>query len=163
MSTSRKIISVAVIVICVFHVVPVAQRLLGVRQNLWPILAYAMYKDARPPGPIEAIVGEVVGITESGKEVIFTPDVTGLHHFGFERYFVSTMWRGTDQEAAQRLADRYNRGRDDPFVKFRLTSTAHTLENSEISTEELPVAHYTVNPPVPGAPPPSTPPRKRKK
>jgi hypothetical protein len=55
------------------------------------------------------------------------------------------MWDG-DSSAAQRLANRINRGREDPFVEIRLQSEKYMVSDTGVVKQENPAIVYRVDP-----------------
>jgi hypothetical protein len=111
----------------------------------WPFLTWTMYKDARPPGPIVTQRRRIVGLTSTGREVEVTSTDVGLGPPALARLFIRRMLAG-DSTAAQRLANRVNPSRGDPFVGLRLEGTQFTVTDAGIVREDLPVTSFRVSP-----------------
>ena len=104
-----------------------------------------MYKDSRPPGPIQGLRNRVTVITQNGKEKVVTPNLVGLSGSTLGRMYLQPLRRG-DSSAAQRLIDRLNRKREDPFVELRFQSTTYTVTDTGVVREDKPVLTYRVDP-----------------
>lgn len=113
-------------------------------QTTWPFLVWAMYKDSRPPGPIQGLRNRVIVTTQNGKTVLVTPNLVGLSGSTVGRMYVQPLRRG-DLSAAQRLIDRLNRKRKDPFVELRLETTTYTVTDTGIVKKDKPDVTYRVD------------------
>jgi hypothetical protein len=136
-------ISTVILLVIALHVVPVVHA--GLRKRIWPILDWAMYKDASPPGPIETDRKRIVGITASGHREVVSKDVVGLSSFALDRLYAKPMKRG-DSSAAQQLILRLNRQREDPFVEVRLEVETFTATDTGIVRRANPPITYRVDP-----------------
>jgi hypothetical protein len=136
-------ISTVILLVIALHAVPVLHA--GLRKRIWPILDWAMYKDASPPGPIETDRKRIVGITASGHREVVTKEVVGLSSFALDRLYAKPMKTG-DSSAAQQLILRLNRQREDPFVEVRLEVETFTATDSGIVRRKKPPITYRVDP-----------------
>jgi hypothetical protein len=108
-------------------------------------MAWGMYRNSAPAhATISTAVRRIVGITDSGKEVVVEPKQSGLSSFAFKRMYDTPMWQG-NASAARELAERLNRKRNEPFVEFRLEGESYTLTDAGIVQEALPVIAYRVS------------------
>ena len=145
MSRCKLLISLLIIIVVGLHALPLLQRLQGKRQTLWPIMAWGMYRNSVPAhATISTALRRIVGITDSGKEVVVEPKHSGLSSFAFDRMYGMPMWQG-NASAARELAERLNRKRDEPFIEFRLEGESYTLTDSGIVQEALPIIAYRVS------------------
>jgi hypothetical protein len=144
MRQSKALISVFILLVLGLQILP-ALLPRGQWQRTWPFLVWAMYKDSRPPGPIQGLRNRVTVITQNGKEKVVTPNLVGLSGSTLGRMYLQPLRRG-DSSAAQRLIDRLNRKREDPFVELRLQSTTYTVTDTGVVREDKPVLTYRVDP-----------------
>ena len=140
MRQPRTVISIFILLVLGLQVLP-AFLPRGQWQRTWPFLVWAMYKDSRPPGPIQGLKTQVIVMTQNGKRELVTPNLVGLSGSTLGRMFVQPLRRG-DLSAAQRLIDRLNRTREDPFVELRLESETYTVTDSGIVRKDNPVIRY---------------------
>jgi len=129
MSNPKTWISLAILALLALHPIPIAVA--RVRKTMWPILAWSMYKDSRPAGPISATKRRLVGVTASGEEVELGSGDAGSSGFAFQTLYLRQMWLG-DTSAARQLFAKINNGRPDPFVEFRLEGDRYTVADSGI-------------------------------
>lgn len=144
MRQPKALISLFILLVLGLQVLP-ALLPRGQWQRTWPFLVWAMYKDSRPPGPIQGMKNRVTAITQSGKEKEVTPNLVGLSGSTVGRMYLQPMRRG-DSSSAQRLIDRLNRKREDPFVELRFQSSIYTVSDTGIVREDKPVVTYRVDP-----------------
>lgn len=140
MRQPKTVISIFILLVLGLQVLP-AFLPRGQWQRTWPFLVWAMYKDSRPPGPIQALKTHVIVMTQNGKRILVTPNLVGLSGSTLGRMFVQPLRRG-DLSAAQRLIDRLNRKREDPFVELRFESETYTVTDSGIVRKDNPVVTY---------------------
>lgn len=143
MRQSKFWITIFIIVVIGLHTVPVLSA--SLRKRMWPILDWAMYKDSRGPGPIDAKKRRIVGVTAKGVEEVVTPYLLGSSPFAMHSLYVVPMFR-QDSSAAQRLFHRLNRQREDPFVEFRMESETYTVTDTGIVRQDNPDLIYKANP-----------------
>jgi hypothetical protein len=143
MRPSKVWISTVILLMIALHVVPVLHA--GLRKRIWPILDWAMYKDAHPAGPIETDRKRIVGITASGRREVVTKEVVGLSSFALDRLYAKPMKAG-DSSAAQQLMLRLNREREDPFVAVRLEVESYTATDTGIVRRAKRPITYRVDP-----------------
>lgn len=136
-------ISTVILLVIGLHAVPVLHA--GLRKRIWPILDWAMYKDASPPGPIETDRKRIVGITVSGRREVITKELVGLSSFALDRLYAKPMKVG-DSTAARQLMARLNRQRQDPFVEVRLEVVTYTATDSGIVKHANPPLRYRADP-----------------
>jgi hypothetical protein len=143
MRQSKVWISTVILLVIALHAVPVLHA--GLRKRIWPILDWAMYKDASPPGPIETDRKRIVGITASGHREVISKEAVGLSSFALDRLYAKPMKVG-DSSAAHQLVLRLNRQRQDPFVEVRLEVETYTATDTGIIRRENPPITYRVDP-----------------
>jgi len=137
-------ISLLILLTIGLHAVPLVQRLDGKRQTLWPIMAWGMYRNSRgSEGPIRTSLRRIIGITSSGEELQIRPLDAGLSRFALRRMYTRPMYKG-EASAAQRLADRLNRHRENPIMAFRLESKTYTITDTGIIEKENPPIIYQI-------------------
>jgi hypothetical protein len=139
MRRSKIWISICIVLLIALHAVPVLSA--SLRKRMWPILDWAMYKDSRGPGPIDAKKKRVIGITSQGLKEEVTADLLGSSPFAMNNLYVVPMFRN-DSAAAQRLFQRLNLRRDDPFVELHLESETYTVTDTGVVRQENPVLVY---------------------
>ncbi len=143
MRQSKIWISTVILLVIALHAVPVLHA--GLRKRIWPILDWAMYKDASPPGPIETDRKRIVGITASGQRVVISKELVGLSSFALDRLYAKPMKVG-DSSAAQQLILRLNQQREDPFVEVRLEVETYTATDTGLVRRANPPMTYRVGP-----------------
>jgi len=143
MRQSKVWISIFIILLIALHSVPVLSA--SLRKRMWPILDWAMYKDSRGPGPIDAKKKRVIGVTANGSKEEVTPYLLGSSSFAMQNLYVVPMFR-KDSAAAQRLLQRLNLRREDPFVELHVESETYTVTDSGIVKQENPVLIYRASP-----------------
>jgi hypothetical protein len=121
-------ISLWIVLVISLHAVPVVLRQ-GANPTTWPWLPWAMYKDSRPAGPIEAERRRLSGVTRSGRAVTIEEDSVGLSRFVTNRTFVRP-WLLGDTSAALRLLAHLNQRRTDPLVELRLSVETYTVTDT---------------------------------
>jgi hypothetical protein len=125
----RLLISILILSVIGIHALPTVKKLRGEAQTLWPFLAWGMYRNARDPGPIMTAVTRVIGVTSKGARAPVDANLVGVSSFALKRLYTDPMLAG-DSSAAQRLADRLNLEREEPFVRFQLETETHTLTDA---------------------------------
>jgi hypothetical protein len=111
------------------------------KETLWPFLIWAMYKNSRAAGPIEARNTQVIGITAQGSKQAITWDFVGLPKFTFREMYIRHM-RGQDSTAARQLMRRLNRSRTDPFVELRVITETYRLSDGSLEIQHNPVISF---------------------
>jgi hypothetical protein len=139
MREPKTLISIAIILVILLHAAPLLYS--AERKTMWPFLDWAMYKESRPAGPIRAFKKHVVGITAQGQREPVTTELAGVSITSLNMLYVQPMWTG-DSSAAQRLLQRLNRKRQDPFVELRLESETYTVTDSGVTRQENPALVY---------------------
>jgi hypothetical protein len=142
----KTLISIAILLVILLHAVPLVYR--AERKTIWPFLDWAMYKESRPAGPIRAFKKHVVGITAHGQRESVTTELAGVSITSFNMLYVQPMWT-RDSSAAQRLLERLNQEREDPFVELRLESETYTVTDSGVAREENPAIIYRADAAIP--------------
>jgi hypothetical protein len=137
---SKAVISVLILLVIGLHAVPVVWYE-GRAQTLWPFLTWAMYKNSRPPGPIEARQTRIIGVTSRGQRRAVTPTLVGLPRFTFTQMYTKRM-RGGDSSAAHQLISRLNANRKESFVEVRIESQTYRLTDGGIVVQENPVVTF---------------------
>jgi hypothetical protein len=141
---SKLYISIFILLMIGLHALPVILRQ-GQRQTLWPFLAWAMYKDSRPPGPIQAEQRHVFVVTAEGVREEVTPSLVGLSVPALGRTYVRLML-ADDSSAARDLVTRLNVGRGDPYVELFLDVQRYTVSDTGLVREHRPVIAYRFAP-----------------
>jgi len=126
--------SVWIVLAVALHAVPIALRQRQY-QTTWPWLAWAMYKDSRPAGPIVGERRRLSGVTETGRPVRIDEDSAGLSRFVVNRTFVMP-WLQGDTTAAPRLFAHLNQQRRDPLVEISLSVETYTVTDSGMSVRK---------------------------
>lgn len=139
MRQPKLLVSIFILLVIALHGVAALRR--GQTQTYWPFLKWGMYKDSRPPGPIQAEKRRIVGVTQTGKTEEVTSNLVGLSGSTMGRLYVRPMMDG-DSLAARQLLDRLNRERVDSFVELRLEVDRYTLTDSGIVKQENPISSY---------------------
>jgi hypothetical protein len=128
MPNAKTWTSLWIVLVVSLHVVPVVLREKP-NPTTWPWLPWAMYKDSRPAGTIEAERRRLSGVTRSGQTVTVDEDSVGLSRFVVNRTFVRP-WLTGDTTAAPRLLSHLNRRRSDPLVTLRLSIETYTITDT---------------------------------
>ncbi len=144
MRRSKLFISIFILLMIGLHVLPVILRQ-GEHQTLWPFLAWAMYKDSRPAGPVQAEERLLFGVTAKGAREEVAWPLTGLSRPALGRNVIQPMLAG-DSSAARDLISRVNIGRADPFVEVLLEVDRYTISDTGLVKQQLPVIAYRVSP-----------------
>jgi hypothetical protein len=130
----RLLVSILIISVIGIHALPAVKKLQGETQTLWPFLAWGMYRNSRDPGPIVTAVTRIIGVTSNGASTQVDANLVGVSSFVLKRLYIDPMLAG-NLSVAQRLADRLNHEREDPFVRFRLETESHTLTDAGIAKD----------------------------
>jgi hypothetical protein len=144
MRQSKTVISLVILLVIALHVVPIISK--ARRKTIWPILDWAMYKNAQPPGPIQADVKHLIGVTSSGERVALTSGTIGVSSFVIQQLYIVPI-RSGDSSAARQLAERVNLVRSDPFVEIRLESERYTATDTGVVRNDNPAISYQIDPP----------------
>jgi hypothetical protein len=144
MRQPKTLISILILLAIGLHAVPVLLDR-GHRQILWPFLVWSMYKDSRPPGPIQGWKTRVIGVTAKGEREQVTGSVVGLSGSALRRMYIQPMVRG-DSSAARQLITRLNRERRDPIVELRLDRETYTVTDTGLVRKDDPAITYRVHP-----------------
>jgi hypothetical protein len=139
----KLLISIFILLMVGLHALPVILRQ-GEHQTLWPFLAWAMYKDSRPAGPVQAEERLLFGVTAKGAREEVAWPMTGLSRPALGRNVIQPMLAG-DSSSARDLINRVNVGRDDPFVEVLLEVDRYTISDTGLVKERLPVIAYRVS------------------
>ncbi|MBA3892840.1 MAG: hypothetical protein H0X69_03970 [Gemmatimonadales bacterium] len=138
--TSRKTLTSIVILLAIgLHAAPLLLR--SERGTLWPFMQWSMYKNSRPPGPIEASQRRIIAVTASGRKDTVTTHLLGLSITVLEQRFLRPLATG-DSSAAPLLLERLNRTREDSVVELRLEHETYTITDSGIVRTDNPVLTY---------------------
>ena len=143
MQRHRVWISIGIVLLIALHAVPVVNA--KYRKRMWPILEWAMYKDSRAPGPILVNKKRIVAVTAKGQEEAVTPHLLGSSPYALQTLYERPMWKN-DSSAAEKLFQRLNLEREDPFVELRMESETHTVTDTGIVKRENPVITYRAGP-----------------
>lgn len=139
MRQQKLVISIGILVFIGLHAVPILDK--RVRKQIWPVLDWAMYKDAIPPGPIQTERRRIVAVTADGEREEITGDQVGLSSFALERLYLKPMKAG-DSAAAQQLLAQLNRRRPAPFVELRLERDIYKATPGGLVKEGQPALSY---------------------
>jgi hypothetical protein len=137
---SKPAISTLIAVILALHFVPVVFYE-GRRQTLWPFLTWTMYKNSRPPGPIEARKTRVIGVTRQSREEEVTARLAGLPAPTLVDLYTGPMRQG-DSAAARRLFSRLNARRVDSLVQLRVEVENFRLTDTGVVSRRAPDISY---------------------
>jgi hypothetical protein len=107
----------------------------------WPFLLWTMYKDSRPPGPIQTRATRLMGVTSAGNPQVLTADIVGLPMPTIAKLYIKRM-RAGDSLAAQQLFRRINAHSPDPFVEIRIETSMYRLTDSGVVLGENPVLTF---------------------
>ena len=136
----RKAVSSAVIILIIgLHAVPVIWA--AQRDALWPFMVWAMYKNARPSGPVVVNQRHILARSASGEQDTVTPHLLGLSITVLDQRFHRPLMGG-DTTVVPLLFERLNRGRTDPYVELRLVSRTYTVTDTGLAQRENPVTTY---------------------
>jgi hypothetical protein len=136
-------VSIFILLVIALHAVPALSPVL--KKRVWPFLDWGMYKDSRPPGPIQANKKRIIGVTLKGQKEAVTPFLLGSSRFAFQALYATPMWR-RDSSAARQLFTRLNLQREDPFVELRLESETYTVTDTGVVKQDNPVVTYRSGP-----------------
>jgi hypothetical protein len=142
----RTRISLFILLILGLHALPVLSYQ-GQRQTRWPFLAWAMYAESYPPGPIEAVTRRLVATSRHGRSRPIVYRDVGLTSPGFSSNYLQPLGRG-DSSAARRLVDRLNRLGPDSIAQLRLETIRYRMVDSGVAVDTLPVVVYSADPPA---------------
>src|SRR5690349_7743414 len=141
---SKMWVSILILVIVGLHALPVLSYQ-GSRQTRWPFLAWAMYAQSYPPGPVQAKKRRLIGTTAKGADVALTHQVVGLSGPAFGTTYIAPIYRG-DTSVARELLARVNRGRSDSIIRLRTSGEVYTVTDTGLRTDSLPVLTFQVAP-----------------
>jgi hypothetical protein len=139
MPQRKTLVSVVILLVIGLHAVPVLYR--RERGTLWPFMQWAMYKNSREAGPIDARQRRIVAITATGRSDTLTPSLVGLSTTVLTQRYLVPIATG-DLSPAPELIDRLNRHRDDPVVELRLEGETYTVTDTGIVRTDDPVITY---------------------
>jgi hypothetical protein len=137
-------ISLLILLVIGLHAVPVLFYQ-GGRQTRWPFLAWSMYAESYPPGPITIATRRLIATFASGKEEEVGSELVGLPTPACRKTYIAPLWNG-DSTPAYELIQRLNRGRNDPVVRLRLEGELQTLADTGIVRETRPPVTYRAHP-----------------
>jgi hypothetical protein len=143
MPSRKTVISVVILLAIGLHAAPVI--LWRERGTLWPFMRWAMYKNSRPPGPIDTQQRRIVALTASGVADTVTPHLLGLSITVLKQRYLGPIGTG-DRAAAAELVERLNRGRSDPVVELRLTGETYVITDTGVVKTEYPAVTYRADP-----------------
>ena len=144
MRQPKTLVSILILLAIGLHAAPLLLHR-GHREILWPFLVWAMYKDSRPPGPIQMWKARVIGVTANGESEQVTAPLLGVSGFALGRMYIQPMARG-DSSAARQLISRLNRERQDPIVELRYYRETYTATDAGIVRKDDPTITYRVHP-----------------
>jgi hypothetical protein len=139
MPQRKTLISIVILLVIGLHAVPVLYR--SERGTLWPFMQWAMYKNSRKAGPIDARQRRILAITAQGQRDTVTPRLLGLSITVLKQRYLVPIANG-DLSPAPDLIDRLNRHRDDPVVELRLEGETYTVTDTGIVKTDDPVVTY---------------------
>jgi hypothetical protein len=139
MRQPKRLVSIAIVIFLALHAVPVLHA--GLRKRMWPVLDWAMYKESRPAGPVQADKKYLVAVTAGGVREVVSKGNAGVSWFAIDRLYFKPM-RGGDSAAAHELLDRLNAGRADPFVEVRVESETYRVTDSGLVRTSNPAIVY---------------------
>jgi len=135
----KTVISVVILLAIGLHAAPLVFR--SERGTLWPFMQWAMYKNSRAPGPVEANRRRVIAVTAGGRSDTVTPRLLGLSITVLEQRFLRPLATG-DSSPAPMLFERLNRNRVDSVVELRFERETYTVTDSGIVRTDNPVVTY---------------------
>lgn len=136
----RKIlISLVIFLVIGLHAVPVLYR--SERGTLWPFMQWAMYKNSRKPGPIDARQRRIIAVTAKGHGDTVTPHLLGLSITVLKQRYLIPIATG-DLSPAPELIARLNRHRNDPVVELRVEGETYTITDTGIVRADDPVVTF---------------------
>jgi hypothetical protein len=139
----KVIVSIAILLIIALHAIPIVSR--SLRKRVWPVLDWAMYKDAVAAGPVRADIRQLVGVTREGGRIDVDDDTVGVSSFVLDRLYIKPMMQG-DSSAARQLVSLLNRQRKDSIVEVRLETETYIVTDSGIAKTRSPAIAYRVGP-----------------
>jgi hypothetical protein len=141
MPQRKTLVSVVILLVIGLHAVPVLYR--RERGTLWPFMQWAMYKNSREAGPIDARQRRIVAISATGRRDTLTPRLLGLSITVLTQRYLVPIATG-DLSPAPELIDRLNRhrDRDDLVVELRLEGETYTVTDTGIVRTDDPVITY---------------------
>lgn len=131
--------SVVIVLVIALHAVPVIYS--AERGTLWPFMVYAMYKHSRPDGPVEVNRRGIIAVTSSGVRDSVTDRLLGVSVTVLDQRYHRPLMTG-DTAAVQRIFERLNRGRADPYVELDLVSESWTVTDTGLERRDNPVVTY---------------------
>jgi hypothetical protein len=143
MPQRKTLISIVILLVIGLHAVPVLYR--SERGTLWPFMQWAMYKNSRKAGPVQAHQRRILAVTSKGEQDTVTPFLLGLSVTVLAQRYLQPMATG-DSSAAPELIERLNRNREDPVVELRLESETYTVTDTGIARSDNPVVTYRADP-----------------
>jgi hypothetical protein len=135
----KTLASVVIVLVIALHAVPVLYR--AERGTLWPFMQWAMYKNSRPAGPVQAQRRNLLAATAAGRQDTVTPHLLGLSVTVLEQRYLRPLMNG-DSSVVPDLLARINREREDPYVLLRLESETFTVTDSGIARRVNPVVTW---------------------
>jgi hypothetical protein len=145
MPQRKTLISIVILLVIGLHAVPVLYR--SERGTLWPFMQWAMYKNSRKPGPIDAHQRRILAITADGQRDTVTPHLLGLSITVLKQRYVVPLATG-DLSPAPELIARLNRHRSDPVVELRLEGETYTVTDTGIVKTRDPTVTYRTDRPA---------------
>jgi hypothetical protein len=144
MKGPKLYISIAILILCGLHALPVLQELRGTRQTFWPVMAWGMYRHAHDPTrPIQASLNRIVAITAEGEPLHIGPPEVGLQYFAFHRFYLGPMSTG-NPAAARALADRISRHPQERIIELRVESATYMVTETGLVKDSNRIATYRI-------------------
>lgn len=119
---------------------------------MWPFLTWAMYKNSRPAGPIQARRTQVLALTAGGRTERVSSGFAGLPLPALREMYIEGL-RRQDSALAQELMRRLNLGRADPVVEIRVIGQTYSLTPDGVVVRDNPVLSFRLDRSAPNAGP----------
>lgn len=139
MKSPKTLISVVILVVIGLHAAPLLLR--HERGTLWPFMQWSMYKNSRPPGPIEANQRRIIAVTSAGRRDTVTPRLLGLSITVLEQRFLRPLATG-DSTPVPQLIERLNRNGEDSVIELQVESETYTIADTGVVRTDNPVVTY---------------------
>jgi len=137
----RKLgISLLIVLVIGLHAAPLVFYQ-GRRQTMWPFLTWAMYKNSRPAGPIQARRTQILAVTATGKTERISSGFAGLPQPALREMYIEGL-RRQDSSVAQQLIHRLNLHRTDPVVEIRVVGQTYNLTPGGVVVRDNPVLSF---------------------
>ncbi len=138
-SRHRALVSVVILLVIGLHAAPLLVH--SERGTLWPFMRWAMYKNSRAAGPVQAHQRRIIAITAAGERDTVTPRLLGLSITVLEQEYLRPLATG-DASAVPPLVARLNRALPHPVAELRLESETYTVTDTGVVRTDNPVITY---------------------